>query len=210
LINNLNDSKDIGLLSQQLNIPLEAAGTIESMRLIPMGDTFALANRDTVMSLFAIILVVNEIKSLDTIQAGLVNFLENNDYARRRKEARIRSLQSLRASLKEELKSLDSLKVIVSNSLVPRSQGQGIILGEPVDPVSIYEAQVEYQKELLKIEEILSMSENIEILQPLLSRGRHNYPDYNAMLLKAFLLSLLAALTITPLIGRKRRANPAL
>ena len=210
LIENLSRAKDIGLLSRQLKINHETAGTIESIKLVPMTDTFDFDRKDTALSLFAMHLVVTELNNIDTIQSGLIDYLENNEYARKRKEARVRSLLSLRESLRDKIRSFDSLKILVNNSIVPRGQGQGIILGEPVDPLSIYEAELSYNKEILEIEELLSVSENIEVLQPMLTRGNHNYPDYNKLLLIAFLASLVAALIITPMVGRKVRTVPAL
>jgi hypothetical protein len=129
------------------------------------------------------------------LQNGIVNYLENNNYALKSREAKRKSLLSLKANLDLKLKSLDSLKQIVNNSIVPRSQGQGIILGEPINPVGVYQAEVAYFKEQLYLEESLVTLDNVEIVQPFITTSKPNYPRFNEILLYflggGFLLSLV-------------------
>ena len=86
-----------------------------------------------------------------------------------------------------------SLKQIVNSSIVPRSEGKGIILGEPIDPVSIYQAEMAYYKEQLNIDQALATIDNIEVIQPFLRINHYNYPNYNLYFLYFFLLSLAVA-----------------
>ncbi len=79
-----------------------------------------------------------DISTLDTLQAGLLNYFESNAYASKVKEIDMVLLTQKEARIKEELKEIDSLKLIVSKSIIPRSTGTGIILGEPVNPMSLY------------------------------------------------------------------------
>ena len=45
---------------------------------------------------------------------------------------------------------IDSLKQIVNQSIIPRVTGNGIILGEPIDPVSIYRRAMDiFDKQLV-------------------------------------------------------------
>ena len=140
---------------------------------------------------------------VDTIQQGVVNYLENVPYALKRKEARIQSLQSLNATLDNRMVSLDSIRKLVSQSIVPRSQGQGIILGEPIDPVKIYNTEMAYYKERLRIEEDLKLIDNIQVLQPFLKLSGTNYPNYFLILISGFLVSLFATLILTPVFGKR-------
>ena len=168
-----------------------------------MRDTFLIDRRDSTLSLFKITLTLKSIQHLDTIQWGLVNYLENNDYAIKRKEARRRALQALKENLDRKLQSLDSLKKIVNSSIIPRSEGRGIILGEPIDPVSVYQAEISYFREQLNIDQALATIDNIEIIQPFLGLDHTNYPRYNRLLMWYFLGSLVVASLIVFLFGRK-------
>ena len=157
------------------------------------------------MSVFKVTLTLTAVNNLDAIEKGIVNYLEDNEYLRKRKEARIKNMLEQLADLEQKVKSLDSLRRIVNSSVIPRSQGQGIILGEPINPVSIYQAEVAYMRDRLNMQERLSTIEHIEILQPFLRVHEYNNPNYDKYLMYAFAASFLFGLAIIPLIGRKPR-----
>jgi hypothetical protein len=192
-LNKLKGTKNLPLLAQQLKIPLDASEDIQSITMLPLRDTFTLERRDTALSLFSISLVLKKMDNLDTIQWGLVNYLENNEYAIKRKDAKRKALLSLKVVLNRKLESLDSLKEIVNSSIKPRSEGKGIILGEPIDPVSVYQAEMAYYKEQLVTDQALAIIDNIEVIQPFLKINQYNYPRFNTLFLYFFLSSLLIA-----------------
>jgi len=192
-LNKLKGTKNLPLLAQQLKIPVEASGDIQSITMLPLRDTFTLERRDTALSLFRIELVLKKMDNLDTIQWGLLNYLENNEYAIKRKDAKRKALESLKIVLSKKLESLDSLKEIVNSSIKPRSEGKGIILGEPIDPVSVYQAEMAYYKEQLVTDQALAIIDNIEVIQPFLKINQYNYPRFNLIFLYFFLSSLLIA-----------------
>jgi len=202
-LKHLKGKKNISLLSQKLKISEQAASDIQSMTTTTRRDTFLIDKRDSMLTLLKITLVLKSVDHLDTIQWALVNYLENNEYAIKRKEARRKALESLKETLNYKLQSLDSLKKIVNSSIIPRSEGKGIILGEPVDPVSVYQAEIAYFREQLSIDQALATIDNIEVIQPFLKSNQTNYPRYNWLMLWFFLASLLIG-GLTVLIFGKR------
>ena len=102
-----------------------------------------------------------------------------------------------------KLQSLDSLKKIVNSSIIPRSEGKGIILGEPVDPVSVYQAEIGYFREQLSIDQALATIDNIEIIQPFLKSNQTNYPQYNRLMKIFFLASLIIAGLAVLIFGKR-------
>ena len=190
-------------LSHHLRISQEAAVDIESIGMSSMRDTFLLDRKDTMLSLFKIKLRLKSLEHLDTIQSALVNYLENNEYAVKRKEAKRIALGAIKENLRSKMESLDSLKRIVNSSIIPRSEAKGIILGEPIDPVSIYEIEMSYSKQQINIDRELATIDNIEVIQPFLRLSGPNYPDYNRMLIYYFLISLAIASGIVLLFGKK-------
>ena len=168
-----------------------------------MRDTFLIDKKDSTISLFKITLTLKSVQHLDTIQWGLVNYLENNEYAIKRKDAKRKALEAMKANLNHKLEGLDSLKKIVNSSIIPRSEGKGIILGEPIDPVSIYQAEMGYYREQLNIDQALATIDNIEVIQPFLKLNHTNYPRYNWLMGWFFLTSLAIALLFVLVFGRK-------
>ena len=205
LLKNLNKQKGENniLLAQLLKINNEAADDIQSINMATMRDTFLIEKKDSTLSLFKITLTLKSMTHLDTIQWSLINYLENNEYAVKRKEAKRKALQAMSANLNTKLQGLDSLKKIVNSSIVPRSEGKGIILGEPIDPVSVYQAEINYFREQMHINQLLATIDNIEVIQPFYKLSHTNYPRYNWLMAWFFLASLAVALFIVLLIGRR-------
>lgn len=203
LLGNLNKLKGSPVLANQLKISDNVAADIQGIDLTTMRDTFLIDRKDSMLSLFTITLTLSSVQHLDSIQSALVNYLENNEYATKRKEARRKALQGMKANLNYKLQSLDSLKKIVNSSIIPRSEGKGIILGEPIDPVSIYQAELSYYREQLSIDQALATIDNIEILQPFFKLNQTNYPRYNWIMGWFFLISLALAPLFVLAFGRK-------
>lgn len=201
-LNKLKGDKNMELLSQQLRINTDAAGDIQSIRLVAMRDTFRIDKKDSTLSLFRITLVLKTMQHLDTIQQALINYLENNEYTMKRKEAKKTALEALKATLNFKIQSLDSLKKIVNSSIIPRGEGKGIILGEPIDPVSIYQAEMTYYREQLNIDQALATIDNIEIIQPFLKINQTNYPHFNRLLIYFFASSLVLAALVVLFFGK--------
>lgn len=214
LLDNLNELRrpgNIPTLAKELNISTDAAWEIKGISSVALPkDSFALEKRDSSMSLFSITLTMQNMSKLEEIQKGLISYLENNEYIRKRKAERTRSWQLQIAELELRRKSLDSLRIIVSNSITPRSQGQGIILGEPINPVSIYQAEMGYLKERLYLESNLATIDHIEVLQPFFKLNEYNSPDYDKYLKYAFVASFLFAMLVVPLIGRRPKPRAPL
>jgi len=170
----------------------------------PMSDSFYMDRKDSAVSLFRISLITSGKEDVKEIQSGIVSFLENNEYSLKRKEARLNSLRALNADFLIKLGSLDSLKKLVNSSIVPRSSGQGIILGEPINPIGVYQTESVYLKAILKNNEDLLLSDNIEILQPFLLPDDYNYPNFERLFLTSMAVVLVIALIVTPVLGTKR------
>jgi hypothetical protein len=207
IINNMNKyasgkNKPV-LLAKRLDILPQAAASIVSIRLERMADTLFVDKRDTAVSMFRIRLILKDTAIIEDVQKGLVDLLENNEFSLKRKQAHRISLEALKADLGTKLKSLDSVKVLVNNSIVPRATGQGIILGEPINPITVYQAQVSYYRDQLRIGEELATIDNIEVLQPFFKVSTYNYPKFDSLTLQFFLWGLIAALLLTPFVGRE-------
>jgi hypothetical protein len=205
MVNNLNglikDHENASILATELTISPAQASSIRSVSSMQMDSITTLDREDTTASAFKIRLIVGDYRNIPDIQKGLENYLENNSFARKRKEAHLRTLTDLRSDLLTRINNLDSLKAILSRSVVPRSSGQGIILGEPVSPIQAYQVQRDYFKQLKDIEEKLSLLRNVEVVQPFLQISTPNYPNFSRYFLISLIIGLAVALILTPLFG---------
>ena len=203
MINNLqnliDNSKNISVLAEQLKISPEYASTIKSLSTEAMDSLSYMNITDTTASAFKVYLTVSDPNSIPIFQQGLKSFLENNEYSLKRKEAKRQRLEALKKDFIEKIRGLDSLKNILNTTIVPRSNGQGVILGEPISPIDAYEMMQKFYNDQKEIEEQLTLLQNIEILQPFLKITASNYPDYNKIFFYSIIIGLAIALILTPL-----------
>ncbi len=204
MINNLQnlveDEKNVSVLAEQLQISPAVASTINGVSTQVI-DTLSYMNiKDTTASAFRIYLTVSDPNSIPIFQQGLKSFLENNEYSLKRKEAKRKTLEALRNDFMEKIKGLDSLKNILNTTIVPRSNGQGVVFGEPISPIDAYEMMQKFYNDQKEIEEQLALLQNIEVLQPFLKINASNYPDYNKLFFYSILIGLGLALLLTPLV----------
>ena len=208
LINNLdyeNKSDNQNLILRALKISKEAASNIKMISAEPIEDSLIAHKADPDASLIQISLRISSDKDIAAIQSGLEDYLENNEYSLKRKEAKIETLKALNKDFENKINSLDSLKKIVNNSILPRSSGQGIILGQPIEPVGVYRAQSEYYKNLLSNNEELSTIKNIEILQPFFLPDHYNYPNFNRLLFIIISWGFVLGLIIIPIWANRKK-----
>lgn len=204
MINNLQNlienKENISVLAEQLKISPTTASTIKRLSTEAMDSLSYMNIKDTTASAFKVYLTVSNPNSIPIFQQGLKNFLENNEYSLKRKEAKRQRLEALKNDYIEKIKGLDSLKNILNTTIVPRSNGQGVILGEPISPIDAYQMMQKFYTGQKEIEEQLTLLQNIEILQPFLKINASNYPDYNRLFLYSILIGLALALILTPLL----------
>ena len=203
MLNNLQEisaSKDNkAVLTKSLGITEAEAKTIVSIKAGMLKDSFFVNDRDTVHNFFGVTLTCSNAALTEIIQKGIVRFLESNDFALKRKEAKFKMLVDLKQSLQIKVASLDSVKNIINNSITTRSQGKGIILGEPINPVTVYQTEINYFRELIDIERQLSVYDNIEVVQPFIPPIKSNYPKFNLILLYFAASGLFLSLILIPL-----------
>ena len=185
----IHSKEDFALVANRLQISRQDAEEIANLT----AEKIAGEHQDSSGQFFTIHLRITDNTVLDTVQAGIIHFLENNQYSVIRKETKRASLNKLKVNLEKNILSLDSLKTVLSAGIIPKNYGQGIILGEPINPVSIYQADVALFKEQLKIYENLERLDNIEIIQPFIKIEKSNYLNFNRIIIYSFLCGLIVA-----------------
>jgi hypothetical protein len=202
LTENLNGHVNDPLIAEQLHLAPDLADNIKSISLHELDEPLDV--KDTMLQSFVLDLRLKKIDGLDSIQRSLVNYFENNEYAVKRKEDRRVALLALRQDIIARIADLDSLAPIVNRSVIPRSTGQGIILGQPIDPVDVYKAQDGFFKERIKVETELANLDNVQIVQSFLKLNNPNHPRFWLLSLWSIAGGLVLAILLTPALGRKR------
>ncbi len=182
LVNNLNlsiiGSTDKLQLANDLGISMEAASKIKKISYAPLNEHLAEKYADSLHVLlpFKVQVEVYDNSVLDTLQTKILTYLENNEFAQKRKDIEMQSLIKSEAWIKQELIEIDSLKQLVNQGIVPRGSGNGIILGEPIDPVSVYRRGYDLYERQLVLNEQQSLNNTFEIVAGFVKRAEPSNP----------------------------------
>lgn len=194
------------LVGERLHLSTDVAANITSLELFPMAERLDV--KDTVLQGFILRMRLKSVDQLDSIQKALIGYFENNDFALRQKAERNAGLTALRDGLNRQIQSLDSITPIVNSSVLPHNTGQGMILWQPVDPVSVYRARDSFLIQRIKVETELSHADNIEVVQSFSRLSKPNYPKLGVLFAWVAGGGLILALIFTPLLGRKPLPGP--
>lgn len=203
---NVGVKENIKVVTQKLNLNEQDAKGIVSIKLKDVSDTLSLQNDDSLATILKITLIVKDTSLIEKVQKGVITLFENNEYALKRKQARLDNLIELKKNLDVRISSLDTLKNIISNSIIPKSQGQGnVFLGEPINPVSVYEKEVVFLREQLFLNEQIKNSNSFEIIRPFTKVYKTNSPDFLFILIIAIGTGALLGLIFAPAIRNKKK-----
>lgn len=171
MINTLNKIRDNAsssdtILAEKLGIEPIMAKEIKSISCKALNEALEKNYKDSAFVLLPFKIEVNVYSTsiLDSLQKGILNYLESNEYVAKRKKINKEYLDKFEERVKEEIIAIDSLKIIVDKSVIPRSNGNGIILGEPIDPVKVYQTGMELYKSQLNINEQKELNNSFEII----------------------------------------------
>lgn len=162
----LRNSSNDTILSKKLGIEVNMVKQIKSISCKALNETLEKNYKDSsfVLLPFKIEVKVYNASVLDSLQKGILHFLESNEYATKRKEISKFYLDKFEEKIKTEIIAIDSLKRIVDKSILPRSLGNGIIMGESIDPVKVYQEGMNLYKSQLNINEQRELNNSFEVL----------------------------------------------
>lgn len=154
------------VLAEKLGLDVKKAKQIKNISCKALNETLEKNYKDSAFVLLPFKIEVNVYSAsiLDSLQKGILNYLESNEYATKRKKINRDYLDKIEEKIKGEIISIDSLKNIVDKSIIPRSMGNGIILGESIDPVKVYQEGMNLYKSQLNINEQKELNNSFEII----------------------------------------------
>ncbi len=169
LINNLDtymDGKENATLANELHISKRLAKEVRGIKYRALNENVAKRFADSVSVLlpFRVEVQVYDRLILDSLQVGLLRYLETNHFASSRKNIDVESLERTEQHVVREMVEIDSLKRIVNQSIIPRGNGSGIIYGEPLDPVIIYKRAMDLFERKMQINKRQTLINSFEVI----------------------------------------------
>lgn len=113
---------------------------------------------------FKVLVEVYDPVVLDSLQKGIMNYLETNEYGVKRKAIKKDYLDKYAERIKHEILSVDTLKHLVNESIIHKNMGNGVVIDEPIDPVRISQRALELYNAELKVVEMKEMNNSFELM----------------------------------------------
>lgn len=197
------------LLSEKLHISTSLSKEIQKIEFINYDENLQekYKDRDTiVLGLpFKIKVYASDNGIFDTLQTSIVNYLENNNYAIKRKKIKKQEIELMREKLKKEMHDLDSLKNVVASNLLPRGSISGFVFGQPIDPVNIYKEGIKLFQSDLDLSKDLILIDNIEIVSGFSARNKPDSPKLWKTTTAGGSTGLLLGLLVAIILERRKR-----
>jgi hypothetical protein len=153
-------------LAKTLKMDVSEAKKLKSIQYLDANKNIAKKYEDSaaVYLPFKVEVEVYDNSVLPRLQTSILNYLESNEYAQKLKEIESQSIAKTEVRILEEIKEIDSLKRIVNSSILPRGTGNGVIVGEPVNPVSIYDKAMKSYQQLMDLNKQKNLNNSFEVI----------------------------------------------
>jgi hypothetical protein len=204
-IDELVREKNYVALSEKLFISERQAACIKSLSYRNFNPKFQKIFKDSIQMMvpFRVEVIVSDNSILDSLQLGIMNYLESNEFATIRKKIKEHQLMKMEGKLQYEQLKLDSLKTIIKESIIPRGSGSGLIYGQPINPVDVYKEAISfYEKELIIFEE-LTLLKNMELIEGFTEFNKPYSPKLWLNLLVGLFIGLFSGLFVAYLLERR-------
>ena len=99
---------------------------------------------------------------LEDLETGLVQYLETNEYVKKRVDLRKQRYEALREKANEQILEIDSLKDKLNERILTRSNGNDVLL---INPTNVYTTALSLYKEELSYLENLELIDSIQIIE---------------------------------------------
>ncbi|MFO0323108.1 MAG: hypothetical protein ACK504_11860 [Bacteroidota bacterium] len=162
LIENSNSEEEI---ARKFNIGSKYIDQIKSIEYKPITQKNEKIYEDSahVVIPFKLDLEVFDLTALDSLEKGILHYLESNEYVSKLKSIDSEILNQKIHRLNIELESLDSLKEIVAESIITRTTGNGINI-EAIDPSTLYEVSEYLFDEKISVQKEQKLNNSFNVL----------------------------------------------
>lgn len=211
IVNNLQliiKDNSSALLAHELKISVASAAAVKSLEFDNYDESVKkiYKDKDTVVlgRPFRVIAEAFNNTVFDTLQKALVSYMENNEYALKRKAIKTENIKLMKEKIGQQLDQLDSLKFVVTSNLVPRGNQSGFVFGQPIDPINVYKEEIELFRDDLELKRDLTLIDNIQVIQDFLPRDKPDSPKLFKNIVICGLLTFLIGLFYAMNLERKR------
>lgn len=187
----LLDEGNTALVSQKLHIEEELAEKLIALEVKSVFENETL-NQEPI-SYFEITAMVSDNAILPELQQGLIEYLTNNDYVKRRVALDKEKLKVLIENVDNEIKEIELLKNRIESGSVLNSGSSNVVL---MEPSNLYQqSMMMFEKKQAFIKE-LALVESIEVVKEFTPFSKPSSPSWILCLVMGFAGGLILGFAI--------------
>ena len=197
------ENKDV--FAQKLAISMEAAQQITDIEYSKFDEKIKESKDSLVFGVpFKIKLQTYNPAIIDTLQTAIVNYLEQNEYALKRKKIEIDYNKKVIAKLQTEMAKIDTLQSVIIQKMRTKESSSGeskIVVGNQLDPINAYREGMDLYKQELHLNNALLIPENIYVIEGFTPKTKPNQPVLMVNLLTGLMMGFIAGFLIALRVG---------
>ena len=173
-IEQLLDEGNSGLLAQTLMLDENAVESLNSLEVESVFEKES-DNKEEEASYFEITATVADNAILPALQKGIIAYLQNNDFVKRRVAIKEESLKALIKQVDNELKEIELLKKRVEDGSVLTSGSSNVVL---MEPSNLYQQSLMMAEKKQTYVEELALVESIQVVKDFTPFSKPSSPSW--------------------------------
>lgn len=182
----LIDEKNHNALADKLSIKQEQAAQLVDIKVESIEGSSG-AEGAVENFIFLISVEIRDNSVLLDLQDGIISFLENNEFVKKRIDLKKVRFKALIDQMNSEGVELDSLKDLINSKLTKGDRNNLVLL----DPSNVYEQAIKTYKEELVYQERLALIESIQLIEGFTAFSRPLKPRLILSTASGFFIGLL-------------------
>ena len=179
-------------VAKKISLDIEQAAKVNNIKVVDIYEV----KENTKKGLFQISVMTENNQLLPALQKGIVRFLEENDYVKKRTSIYKNNLKARIYFLQEEIDQIDSLKKKIETKGVIRDEYNNLLL---FDPVTIYQELVLLFERKLELEKEMKIADSFEVVEGFTPFQKPVHPQLVVYLLTGFIVGSFITVIIVSL-----------
>ena len=179
---------DTDYLASRLSLTNDEAQLLREFKVASALTPMSQQTREQDKIIVVISVRVQDNAILPKLQAGIIGYLSNNPYIKKRVEENRKKYEGLIAALDREIRLMDTLKVKIEKGTFVTSKANGISL---IDVSKLYEVSADLHEKKLNWVIELAIVDSVQVVEDFSTYSKPVWPKLSIVLLASLVLAML-------------------
>lgn len=191
-LNGMAEDGNAVVLKEKLKLTIDQAENLTGLQASLSSIYYPFKDSTSEEYLYYIVADVKDVGFIDSLQNGLINYLNNNEFVANKRTARVNKLNKSIDRLKLDIESIDQLLKSYSSKVDPSEK---TVFKERIEPSELVIERLEQFKLMLRYEEELNEIMDVKVISGFDSKLSSHFPNVKLFTAIGFILGGLIALS---------------